>query len=282
MISALGLGLIAAFCWGLHDVTVRRISQTAPLMATLLGVLVVGALFQTTVMIVTEGFTPVPRSAVTYSIAAGAAYTLAGAALYGAFQRGPVRIVAPVIGSYPILSVAWAVALGASVSAFQWLAVLAVVLGIAVVSIFAADDTDDIPPVGPTLLLSALAAVGFFATFALGHEAAKVADDLPSILITRVTAILFLLPAFPFLSLPFWPGRQAVVFILTMGVLDGVALLCVLSAGSLPSAQYAAVASSTFGMITVILAWIVLRERMTASQWGGCALAVGGIGYLAL
>ena len=71
-------------------------------------------------------------------------------------------------------------------------------------------------------------------------------------------------------------------FVVAMGILDGIALLCVLSAGSLPSAQYAAVASSTFGMITVILAWIVLRERMTASQWGGCALAFGGIGYLAL
>lgn len=280
--SALALGLIAALCWGVHDVTVRRISQDTPLMATLLSVLVIGAVFQAAVMAASHGFVALPRQAILFSVAAGAAFLLASAALYGAFQRGPVRVVSPIIGSYPMLSVALAATRGEPVSPLQWAAVLAVVAGIAIVSVFSSEAEEDIPPLGPTIALAAASAFGFFSTFALGQEAAKLAADLPSILITRMTGILLLLPVFPILALPWWPGRRAIPFIAAMGVLDGTALYCVLSAGSLPSAQLASVASAVFGMITIILAWLFLSEKMTRLQWLGCAVSFAGIGYLAL
>lgn len=280
--NALALGLVAALCWGIHDVTVRKVSQTVPLMATLLGVLIVGALFQTGVLAVTGGFTALPRAALVYSALSGVAFTLAGATLYAAFHRGPVRVVAPVIGSYPILSVALASYTGATVTPWQWLAVLAVVVGIAAVAVFARDTQEETPPLGPTLALSVLSAFGFFATFAFGHEAAKLADDLPSILVTRVTSVAVLLAVMMAMSLPLWPGRRALLAIAVMGVLDGIALLCVLSAGDLPSAEYAAVGSSIFGLITVILARIFLSENMTLAQWSGVAVTFAGIGYLAL
>jgi len=280
--TALTLGLVAALCWGIHDVTVRRVSQSVPLMATLLGVLIVGALFQTGVLLATQGITPVPRNAVIYSVLAGIAFTVAGAALYGAFHRGPVRIVAPVIGSYPILSVALASIAGAQVTLWQWLAVLGVVAGITVVALCADEAEEDTPPLGPTILLSLLAAVGFFATFALGQEAARLADDLPSILVTRLASVAVLLPVMVVMSLPLWPGRAALPFVAIMGVLDGIALLCVLSAGDMPQAEYAAVASSTFGLITVVLARVFLGERMRPLQWGGCVMTFAAIGYLAV
>jgi len=46
--------------------------------------------------------------------------------------------------------------------------------------------------------------------------------------------------------------------------------------------EFAAVAASTFGMITIILAWLFLKERMTPGQWFGVAICFFGIGYLAL
>ena len=279
---ALAFGLIAALCWGIHDVTVRRISQTAPLMATLLGVLVVGAIFQTVVLTVTGGFAPLPRQAVIYSVLAGFAFTLAGACLYGAFQRGPVRIVAPVIGSFPIMALALAALRGTPVGLTEWLAVLAVVLGITVVAVFSDAADEDYPALGPTITLSALSAFGFFATFALGQEAARMADDLPSILVTRLAAVAVLLPVMLVMGLPLIPGRNAWLFVGIMGVLDGIALLCVLSAGDMPAAEYAVVASSIFGLVTVVLARIFLGETMTRAQWLGCLLTFAAIGYLAL
>jgi drug/metabolite transporter (DMT)-like permease len=54
------------------------------------------------------------------------------------------------------------------------------------------------------------------------------------------------------------------------------------SAGGMPDAQYAAVAASIFGLLTIVLAWALLGERMTRPQWLGCATAFAGIGYLAV
>ncbi len=44
--SALSLGLLAALCWGFHDLAVRYISQSVSVIAALMAVLVAGALLQ--------------------------------------------------------------------------------------------------------------------------------------------------------------------------------------------------------------------------------------------
>ncbi|MCX8509028.1 MAG: EamA family transporter, partial [Rhodobacteraceae bacterium] len=67
-----------------------------------------------------------------------------------------------------------------------------------------------------------------------------------------------------------------------MGLCDATALGLVQSAGTLPRPEFAAVASSTFGMVTILLAWAFLKERMSTPQWGAVALVFAGIGYLAL
>lgn len=280
--NALTLGLIAAVCWGIHDVTVRRISQTTPLMATLLFVLIVGATFQGAVVTITGGFEPISQRALFYCAAAAVAFLVASIGLYVAFQRGPVRIVAPVIGSFPIYSVALASFQGAQISIWQWGAVMLVVCGIVIVSVFSDSDDEDTPDLRLTIGIAALSAFGFFATFALGQEASRLSDDLLANLITRIICIALMLPIFALFSLPMWPGRAAIPTIIIMGLLDGVALICMFAAGAYPSAQYAAVAASVFGLITILLAWMFLGEKMRAAQWFGCLVAFGGIGYLAL
>ena len=67
-----------------------------------------------------------------------------------------------------------------------------------------------------------------------------------------------------------------------MGVADGIALLMINSAAHQPDAQYASVASSMFGLLTIVFAWIFLKERLTILQWIGCLIAFSGVGYLAL
>jgi drug/metabolite transporter (DMT)-like permease len=67
-----------------------------------------------------------------------------------------------------------------------------------------------------------------------------------------------------------------------MGLMDTVALYCVLSAGQLANPQFASVASSIFGLVTVLLAWMFLRERLNLVQWGGTLMTFSGVGYLGL
>ena len=135
--SALVLGLIAAFSWGFHDICVRYVSQKTPLLASLLTVLVVGSIFHLGLMIMLDGFTALPGPALGLSAISGVFFLIASLGLYGAFQRGPVRLVSPIIASYPILSVAWAALNGVSISPWQWFAVLAIVVGVCVVAALA-------------------------------------------------------------------------------------------------------------------------------------------------
>lgn len=282
LMSALGLGLIAALCWGIHDITIRYLSRSVPLLAALLTVLCVGALFQTGVILVTGAGFDLSGTAVALSLAAGLAFLIACLGLYFAFERGPVRLVAPVIASFPILSMGFALLSGAQITLLQGVAVLAIVIGVGFVAALSDHTDDDTPPIGPTLIYALISAAGFATTFKLGQLAAELSGEIPTTLVTRLTALSALLVLIGIRRAPLFPGRRALIPLVIMGILDGIALLAVISAARLPNPEYAAVTSSVFGLLTIVLAWAFLKERMSPAQWGGCLLTFAGIAYLAL
>jgi len=106
--SALTLGLIAATCWGFHDICVRYVSQRTGILPAFLTVLVVGCLVVIPLAVFAEGLWPT-GTGLYWSLASGVMFGLAGCAHYKAFSIGPVRLVASIIGAYPALSVGWAV-----------------------------------------------------------------------------------------------------------------------------------------------------------------------------
>lgn len=67
-----------------------------------------------------------------------------------------------------------------------------------------------------------------------------------------------------------------------MGLCDTVALASVLFAGNLPGGTFAMVTASLFGVITIILAWVFLKERLAPLQWVGLAVTFTAIGAIAL
>lgn len=280
--NALVLGLIAAVCWGFHDICVRFLSQKTPLSACIFTVLLTGLVFHFGLTLASGELALVPMNAVWPSLAAGVFFVTATFGLYAAFQRGPVRLVAPLIAAYPVLSVGWATWQGNPATALQWLAIIAIVGGVATVAAMSDTSTDKSPPKGPTILYSLIAAVGFAGTFAFGQHAAELSGEMPTTLITRVLAVGLTVAILLATKHPFWPGRNSAPLLILMGVADGIALLCVLAAGNKPNPEYAAVTSSMFGLLTIALAWLFLKERMTITQWTGCALAFAGVGYLAL
>lgn len=280
--NAIALGLLAAVCWGLHDIAIRYLSRTVPLLGALLVVLITGLVFQSFVL-ASDGDLRLPKGpALWLSVGSGAAFLVASLGLYFAFARGPVRLVSPIIGAYPIASIAFAAATGTAISGGQIAAVLLIVAGVGLVACLSDTSGDPVPPKGPTIALSLISAVGFATTFKLGQMAAALEGEMQSTFVARITAIALLVLIVIARQIQVRVDPRAILPLIVMGLLDGVALLSVLSAGSLANPQFAAVASSMFGLFTIVLAWALLKERMTAPQWGGCVIAFLAIGYLAL
>lgn len=280
--SALALGLIAALAWGIHDFLVRFITQKTAIGTCIFGVLFVGLIAQTGLTIATENVVPLTRDTVFLGLGSGLTFTVAIFGLYAAFQRGPLWLAAPIVACFSALSVGFAALNGTPITPAQWGAVLLILSGIAVVSLFADDEQTKFPPKGLTVLYSAITAIAFTATFEFGQALTAVSNEMQSAMVTRIVTLAATICILIVWHIPFLPNRKAVPVLIVMGLTDSIAILAIVSAGNFPDAQFAAVATSTYGVPAIWLASVFLGDRMTKAQWIGCAISFIGLAYIAL
>ena len=278
---ALGLGLAAALIWAVHDLLVRRLSQGAQVLPMLLVVMASGVVALLVPVAIWGGWGQITPRALWFCAASGLAYAAGGLGLYKAFQLAPVRIVAPILGAYPMISLMIAAAQGKVVSGLEALAVLAIVAGIAVVALSGKAEGEVQGSLARAVAWAVLGAVGFAATFALGHVASASGAEGAVVLITRGVTLLGVGGMLLITRTGMASVRGQVPVLALMGVLDALALGLVIVAGGLPSAEYAAITSSLFGVITILLAWRFLGETVARAQWLGILVVFAGIGVLA-
>lgn len=278
MVSIL-LGLGAAFAWGVHDLLVRVVSRAIAIPVALLIVLCVGTAVCLPLVLISGDWVQMSASVAMLSIAAGLAYVIGCIGLYHAFATGPVKLVAPIVGAYPVLSITWAELSGSAVDRGDWLAVLVIVTGVGLVAVLS--DPDDVPHRRlAAALFATMSASGFAATFAFSQAAAGAGGEWSVILLIRVTAIiLVLLLAF---GSDFTAARPHAGALSGMGILDAIALGAITVAGSLPNPEFAAVVASIFGVITVLLARVFLREQVNMAQWASILLVFAGVAALGI
>lgn len=277
---ALSLGLVAALFWGLHDFTIRRVGGKADVAAIFALVTIFGLIPLIPIALLIGGWEAVGPQQAMLALAAGVGAVSANIALYKAFTIGPVSLVAPICGSYPVLSVLFAIARGQEAGAQEWLAVLAVVAGVAIVA--RGEGGASTGSRAAAAGWAAVASVSFAVTFGLAQWSAETGAHMPVAAITRITALVIAL-AWLLKRRPGIAGLGAIwPALLLMGFLDVGAVSAVTLAGGMDNAEYAAVASSIFGIVTILLAWRFLHEPMRAAQWGGVALVFAGIAALGL
>ena len=100
---SLTFGLCAALAWGIHDICVRYVSQRGGIFPSLATVLISGSIFLFPIAVVFGVWSDMTGRAYMFSGLSGLAYAVGCIGLYKAFSIGPVRLVAPVMGSYPSL-----------------------------------------------------------------------------------------------------------------------------------------------------------------------------------
>ena len=278
--QSLILGLLAALLWGLHDFTVRKIGPKADAAALYLIVLAVGAALLLPLALFAGGWQTLSAPVLRLSLAAGLAAALAGYGLYRAFAIGPVRLVAPICGAFPLLSVGFAVARGAEAGPLVWLGVAAVVGGIAIVARGESDDTAG--DARAAVAWSVLASIGFAATFGLLQWAAERGAALPVSLLARLAACAVMLAWIAAQRIDIKPAFALLPQLALLGALDVSALTAVTLASGFARPEFASVAASIFGSVTILLAWRFLGETVKPVQWCGVGLAFAGIAGLGL
>lgn len=276
---ALICGLTAACAWAVHDLLVRKIGQTTAILPMMLVVLLAGIAALLGPALAFGHWQAMTGPALGFAAAAGLAYVVGMGGLYRAFSLAPVRLVAPILGAFPMISLGLAALQGKVVSLAEILAVLAVVGGIAIVAMTGRDDQKTKRPL-TAMLWAAAGAIGFALTFWLGQEAARQGDELPAILVTRIIAFALTGTIALGVRAPLGPLGGAGKVLIGMGILDGVALGLVTASARLPNPEYAAISSSLFGVLTILLAWRILKEGVAARQWAGIATVFAGIAVL--
>jgi drug/metabolite transporter (DMT)-like permease len=275
------LALAAAVSWGISDFTGGFLTRRLALAPILLISQAVGF----AMLLVLAGLRGPPAldlRAVGFAVAASAAGLVGIGALYRGMAVGVVSIVAPISATGATLPVVFGLLRGERATLSQALGIGLALIGIVLAS-RSADDKHD--ALGPTAArgigLAILAALGFGVFFVFLHEASA-ADVLWVGAVQRFAGVGFVTLLVVALRKSVAVGWQRVPGIAVVGVLDTSANVLYASASTTGLVSVAAVLASLFPVVTVILARVILHERLTSTQTAGVICALAGVALIAM
>ena len=216
-------------------------------------------------------------------IAAGVVAGLAGlvglSAVYRGMAIGVVGVVSTIAATGPVIPILVGLVLGERPSVLQLVGILVTLAGIGLLAVDRRPQSGGklVPGVG-LALLAALA----FGIFLVAIKYASRPDPLWGVLATRsgsVSALLVLGLAF---RSRIRVQRTDMLPLLTVGVLDVSADVFFAFATTIGLLSIVSILSSLYPVATVILARIVLKERMLRLQQVGIGLALAGVLLISL
>ncbi|MBA2314371.1 MAG: EamA family transporter [Chloroflexi bacterium] len=273
--SVILFGLFSAAAWGTSDFAAGLASRRVSVLALVLAAQTVGMTVALGLAMLRAEPVPAPMD-VLWSGLAGVLGTGAIVALYAGLAVGRMGVVAPVAGVIgALVPVAVGIALEGLPAGIVLVGMAAAVVAVVLVSRVGGEAG---ARSGIELGLLAGLGIGLFNVTITRVDEGLVFGPLT---IVRVAALVVL-------ALALLARRQRVALparlapaIVAIGLLDMAANAGFLLAEQTGSLAVAAVLSSLYPVITVILATIVLRERVTRSHAAGIALALLAIVLIA-
>jgi drug/metabolite transporter (DMT)-like permease len=278
-------GTLSALAWGSADFLARFTGSRLGLLAALFGMMASSALLLLIYALATGLPWMAPGSDLWRPPAAGLVLAIGTFLLYAGLVRGPVSVVAPLVSSYPLFSLAIALIEGLRPDPLQWLAVAGVMLGVVAVARFGREADSRAAAQKGGLPATLAMALGSAVTLALGiwflQGSQPIYGELQSLIVVRALGAVATLPFLLLLprqrraaSWRWWP------VVLLQGLLDAGAYVTLQIGLRGPDAAIAVVVSSAFCVVPVLLARFILRERVSAPQWAGIALVVASVAIL--
>src|SRR5262245_5540496 len=278
-------GAGTALCWGTADFVARFSGRAVGHHSSLLGMLSVGAVLLTGWMFLEQPVVTWSIEAIVLVFCAGVSLMAATLWLYQGVARGPISIVEPIVCSYPILTVLLTVIDGHVPTLIQFLFMGITMAGVIIVARSTGSHIGsghDPHLLRGTILLSIISAIGFGVGVYFSQRTLPMLGDLPTLwssrLVSLASLIILMLAARerPALPLRWWPALAS------QGLLDTGGYAALYQAAYGEGSGVAAVVASSYGALSTLLAWIVLRERVNAVQWAGIGLVFGGVAGLSV
>ena len=277
----LPLALCSSLCWGVSDFVAGMQARTVPLLRVLLISQSFG-LECLAVILAIRGTGPPSFVHLWPAVAAGLAGTAALAAFYRALAVGSMSVVAPISATGVAVPVVVGIAQGERPATVQLLGIVAASIGVVLASREQADGPSAAgrQMTRTTVLLSLIAAAGF-GSFFVGLRSASRYDVLWALFASRGAGVTALLAATLIVRPPRLQDRRRLLPLAAVAALDLGAngLYAVATRHGLLAEV--AVGSSLYPLATVVLARIVLGERVHRLQELGIAAAIAGVAMMA-
>ena len=218
---------------------------------------------------------------VPYAAAAGLSGVCGLVAFYRALAVGKMSVVAPISSMAVLVPVAVGVATGDRPGALQVAGAVLGITGIVLASRESTDEAQDDRRMATGVGLALLSGLGFGGFF-VAMDVAADADPLWASLVNRGTSLSLLLlallafrPTFHGLT----PARLPVL--ISVGTLEMGANVAFAFAATEGLISLTSVLAALYPVVVVVLAWLLLHERLQSSQKAGIAFALAGVALIA-
>ena len=270
---AILLGILSAFSFGVGDFLARFSSKEVGFKNSLFWMLVVGSIFYLVLFyFFGSGLSP-NAIGLSNSFLSGILIMFGLLCLYRGLQMGPVSIVASITATNPFFVFVIRFFLGSEPTLTQWIATLVVISGAIFVSISADSFKESLglskKQIKESLIVSFMASGMLALGLIFSQEASNSLDPIEAVM--GIASLLF------FMKSKITLTKKAVPILFFQGILETTGYFCLVSAYAFDKVSIAVVISSGFGLVTVLLARLVLKEKISKIQTLGISLTFIGV-----
>lgn len=283
MLPAL-LGLASALGLGVADFMARFSTRSLGAPLTYGAVLLVGVALAT--LWVFAAGVPLIWSPLGCGIAVahGISVALMCTLLYMGLARGPIAVVVSIVAAHPALVLAVNVIMGVRPSMIQWAAMVVIITGGILIARSAVSEDDEVKAEADrkTLLIAFSALLSYVVLVLTAQSATPIIGEIQTIWIGRWSGLAFVALILLVQRVPLRIPSKWVPYVGVQGGLDTLGYFAFLAGAATTEPHIAMVVSSTFSVVTVILARLILHEPVSKLQWSSIGLIAAGTAVLSV